>query len=151
MATITRKPASIIVDKPFRSANGFLMFFIGVVLLLAPLWGFLSPIFNMFFGDGDTTTVIRGVSFTRLLSTPLLVVLGVFILKGLYTVQPNQAVVLLLFGDYKGTDRSAGLRWVNPFLSKTRVSERAQNLKTVTQLKSRRLSFGALVTPRKPP
>jgi hypothetical protein len=76
MATITRKPASIIVDKPFRSANGFLMFFIGVVLLLAPLLGFLSPIFNMFFGDGDTTAVLRGVSFTRLLSTPLLVVLG---------------------------------------------------------------------------
>jgi regulator of protease activity HflC (stomatin/prohibitin superfamily) len=38
--------------------------------------------------------------------------------------------VLLLFGDYKGTDRSAGLRWVNPFLSKTRVSERAQNFVT---------------------
>jgi hypothetical protein len=130
MATTLRKPASIIVDKPFRSANGFLMFFIGIALLLAPVWGFLSPIFNMFFGDGDTSAVLRGATFTRLLSTPLLVVLGVFILKGLYTVQPNQAVVLLLFGDYKGTDRSAGLRWVNPFLSKTRVSERSKNFVT---------------------
>jgi regulator of protease activity HflC (stomatin/prohibitin superfamily) len=130
MAAIPRKPASIIADKPFRSANGFLMFFIGVVLLLAPLWGFLSPIFNMFFGNGDTSAVFRGATLTRLLSTPLLMVLGVFILKGLYTVQPNQAVVLLLFGDYKGTDRSSGLRWVNPFLSKTRVSERSKNFVT---------------------
>jgi regulator of protease activity HflC (stomatin/prohibitin superfamily) len=130
MATVLRKASAIIVDKPFRSANGFVMFFIGVVLLLAPLWGFLAPIFQMVVGANETSEVLRGVSLSRLASTPLFVVVGVFILKGLYTVQPNQAVVLLLFGAYKGTDRSSGLRWVNPFLSKTRVSERAQNFVT---------------------
>ena len=34
---------------------------------------------------------------------------------GLYMMQPNQAALLLLFGRYRGTDRSEGLRWSNPF------------------------------------
>jgi regulator of protease activity HflC (stomatin/prohibitin superfamily) len=46
----------------------------------------------------------------------LLVALGVFILAGLYTIQPNQAAVLSLFGKYVGTVKDNGLRWNNPFL-----------------------------------
>jgi SPFH domain / Band 7 family len=129
MVMSTRSPASAIVDQRFRSANGFVMFFIGVLLLLAPIWGFLVPLVKVFFGS-SSADLVQGFAAGRLGLSVFLVVLGVFILKGLYTVQPNQAVVLLLFGDYKGTDRSAGLRWVNPFLSKIRVSERAQNFVT---------------------
>jgi SPFH domain / Band 7 family len=129
MNTSVRLPASIIIDRRFRSANGFLMFFIGVLLLLTPIWGLLVPLIQAFFGSGGAE-IFQNFSAGRLSSTIALMVLGIFVLKGLYTVQPNQAVVLLLFGDYKGTDRSAGLRWVNPFLSKTRISERAQNFVT---------------------
>jgi regulator of protease activity HflC (stomatin/prohibitin superfamily) len=42
-------------------------------------------------------------------------------------LQPNQAALLLLFGNYRGTDRSRGLRWANPFYSKTKISVRAHN------------------------
>jgi hypothetical protein len=130
MAPEVRSASPVIVDKRFRSANGFLMFFIGVVLLLAPVWSFFTPILDIFLGrsfdDGSRLLSVLG----RISYVVPCVILGIFILKGLYTIQPNQAVVLLLFGDYKGTDRSAGLRWVNPFLSKTRVSERAQNFVT---------------------
>jgi regulator of protease activity HflC (stomatin/prohibitin superfamily) len=129
MAATLRKPASTIVDKSFRSANGFVMFFIGVALLLAPVLGFVAPLMSLLIGTSDSV-LFRGLPFMRGGMTLLAAALGVFILKGLYTIQPNQAVVLLLFGDYKGTDRSPGLRWVNPFLSKTRVSERAQNFVT---------------------
>jgi len=48
-------------------------------------------------------------------------------LTGLYMLQPNQAAILLLFGSYRGTDRAHGLRWANPFYSKTKVSVRARN------------------------
>jgi len=48
-------------------------------------------------------------------------------LGGLYMLQPNQAAILLLFGSYRGTDRAHGLRWANPFYSKTKVSVRARN------------------------
>ena len=47
-------------------------------------------------------------------------------LAGLYMLQPNQAANLLLFGDYRGTDRGEGLRWANPFFSATKVSIRAR-------------------------
>ena len=51
----------------------------------------------------------------------------VWCLAGLYMLQPNQAAILLLFGSYRGTDRAHGLRWANPFYSKTKVSVRARN------------------------
>ena len=47
---------------------------------------------------------------------------------GFFTLQPNQAAVLLLFGRYVGTNREQGFRWANPFFSKEIVSLRARNL-----------------------
>ncbi|AYA89946.1 MULTISPECIES: SPFH domain-containing protein [Stenotrophomonas] len=60
----------------------------------------------------------------------LLGVLGVFILAGLYTIQPNQAAVLSLFGKYIGTVKDNGLRWNNPFYAKRRVSQRVRNFES---------------------
>ena len=57
----------------------------------------------------------------------LAVLLAFWCLGGLYMLQPNQAALLLLFGSYRGTDRSRGLRWANPFYTKTKVSVRARN------------------------
>jgi regulator of protease activity HflC (stomatin/prohibitin superfamily) len=54
-------------------------------------------------------------------------VLFAFISKGLYMLQPNQSALMLLFGDYRGTDYNTGLRWANPFLSKKKVSLRLRN------------------------
>src|SRR5438093_8820443 len=42
---------------------------------------------------------------------------GVLILPGLFTLQPNEARVLILFGAYKGTVRESGFHWGNPFYS----------------------------------
>lgn len=50
------------------------------------------------------------------------------LMGGFYTLQPNQAVVLTLFGEYTGTDRAQGFRWANPFLLKRKFSLRARNL-----------------------
>lgn len=49
---------------------------------------------------------------------------------GFYMVGPNQARVLQLFGSYVGSDRTPGLRWANPFYSKTRVSLRVRNFES---------------------
>ena len=53
-----------------------------------------------------------------------------FLCKGFFQVQPNQGVVLLLFGRYAGTTREPGLRWTNPFLSKRAVSLRVRNFES---------------------
>jgi len=60
----------------------------------------------------------------------LLVAAGIFVLAGLYTIQPNQAAVLSLFGKYMGTVKDNGLRWNNPFYAKRRVSQRVRNFES---------------------
>lgn len=51
-----------------------------------------------------------------------------FLAPGFYFLQPNQAAAILLFGDYRGTDRTAGLRWRLPWLTRTKISTRVHNV-----------------------
>jgi len=51
-----------------------------------------------------------------------------FVAIGFYLLQPNQAAAILLFGEYRGTDRSTGLRWRLPWLSRTKISTRIHNI-----------------------
>ena len=51
-----------------------------------------------------------------------------FVSAGFYFLQPNQAAAILLFGDYRGTDRNAGLRWRWPWLMRTKISTRIHNI-----------------------
>ncbi|MDH0171764.1 SPFH domain-containing protein [Stenotrophomonas sp. GD04145] len=60
----------------------------------------------------------------------LVAVVALFALAGLYTVQPNQAAVVSLFGKYVGTVKDNGLRWNNPFYSKRHVSQRVRNFES---------------------
>jgi len=48
--------------------------------------------------------------------------------SGFFTLQPNEARVLVLFGSYKGTVRNSGFHWTNPFTTKIPVSLRSRNL-----------------------
>ena len=57
----------------------------------------------------------------------LALILFFFLAKGMYMLQPNQSALLMLFGDYRGTDYSTGLRFANPFFGKTKVSLRLRN------------------------
>jgi regulator of protease activity HflC (stomatin/prohibitin superfamily) len=53
---------------------------------------------------------------------------AIAIFAGFITLQPNEAVVLLLFGAYKGTLRESGFYWANPLLTKKKISVRLRNL-----------------------
>ena len=57
----------------------------------------------------------------------LLILLFTFTMIGLTIVNPNEAVVCTLFGDYRGTIKKHGFNWVNPFFMKKRTSLRARN------------------------
>lgn len=66
-----------------------------------------------------------------------LIIGGIFVLiaafiamRGLNTVAPGEARVVQLFGRYRGTIRQDGLRWVNPFTSRTKISTRVRNHET---------------------
>jgi regulator of protease activity HflC (stomatin/prohibitin superfamily) len=58
----------------------------------------------------------------------LILGLGVFWCFGYFTLQPNEARVLVLFGAYRGSVRKSGWHWTNPLNSKLRISLRSRNL-----------------------
>ena len=53
---------------------------------------------------------------------------GLFCLAGLMVVNPNESMVMVLFGAYKGTVKKNGFFWVNPFFTRKKISLRARNL-----------------------
>ncbi len=55
-------------------------------------------------------------------------VLAIFILPGFSVINPNEGIVVTLFGVYKGTVKQNGFLWMNPFFTKKKVSLRAMNL-----------------------
>ena len=60
------------------------------------------------------------------LAIPMVILAGV-LFAGHFTLQPNEARVLILFGAYKGTVHKSGFHWTNPFYTKKRISMRARN------------------------
>jgi regulator of protease activity HflC (stomatin/prohibitin superfamily) len=79
----------------------------------------------------------------------LLMVLGFFFMIGLFTIAPNQAAILQLFGHYKGTVKETGLRWANPFYTKRKISLRVRNFETnhlkVNDLEGNPIEIAAVV------
>ncbi|MEM1131912.1 MAG: SPFH domain-containing protein [Pseudomonadota bacterium] len=55
-----------------------------------------------------------------------------FVLCGFYLLNPNQAAAIQLFGEYRGSDRNTGLRWVLPWLTRKRISVRVHNVTSST-------------------
>jgi regulator of protease activity HflC (stomatin/prohibitin superfamily) len=62
----------------------------------------------------------------------LVLLVWITLMCGFFTLQPNAAAVLLLFGAYKGSVRTAGFHWANPFFQKIKVSLRTRNFNTDT-------------------
>ena len=69
------------------------------------------------------------VTVSRMLGV-LVFIAGILLMSGLYTVAPNQSVVLSLFGKYVGTVDAQGLRWNNLLYSKKKVSKRVRNFES---------------------
>ena len=103
-------------EREVATGNGFL----GIVIALALLAGGGTILWH---------ALSRGYPDWGWLALGLMaMVVGVFVLAGLYTLQPNEAAILQLFGAYQGTSRTPGLRFTIPFYSRKRISLRARNL-----------------------
>jgi len=69
-----------------------------------------------------------GTGWTIGILSVIFLLLALFSCGGYFTLQPNEAGVLLMFGHYKGTIRQEGFCWINPLNSVRKVSLRARNL-----------------------
>lgn len=97
----------------------------GAGWLIAAVGGVLAAIVCAVLG-GVTGNAVWWILFV------VLVIAVLVVLASLYIIKPNQAAVLTLFGDYRGTDRAAGLRIANPLYGKAKVSVRVRNFTTTT-------------------
>jgi regulator of protease activity HflC (stomatin/prohibitin superfamily) len=93
-------------EKNYSPLSGYVMLAIILVCLIIGVLGFV---------------VARAPIFI------LLVIISILLMPGFFFVNPNSSVVLVLFGDYKGTVKSNGFFWVNPLFSKKSISLRARN------------------------
>lgn len=82
---------------------------------------------------GAAGLTIQGIVLgdpARLAYTVPVIVVGFFVLTGLFVVNPNEAMALQLFGAYRGTVRQEGMAWSNPFLSKRKISTKVRSFES---------------------
>ena len=112
---------SVHQERPIATWNGFISLAIGLAVVAFAIWQLVH-----------TLTAARYASVGALVAAVaifvLLMLVGALFLAGLYTLQPNEAAILQLFGSYRGTSRVTGLRGTNPFYSRRKISLRARNL-----------------------
>jgi regulator of protease activity HflC (stomatin/prohibitin superfamily) len=99
-----------------KAANGLLFLFLFLAVMLAAIWRFIMA--------------ARAQDAPWAIGWLIVLVAGAVGLAGLFTVQPNDAKALTLFGRYVGTVRDQGLWWANPFFTKKRISLRVRNFET---------------------
>lgn len=102
-------------ERPGRALNGWWMLAFNIALLLAGAAWLVQTIATA----ADSTPLAL---VARIIGSTLLMALAGLLMAGYFTLQPNEARVLILFGSYKGTVRTSGFHWANPFYSRHRGS-----------------------------
>jgi regulator of protease activity HflC (stomatin/prohibitin superfamily) len=111
----------MVSEKTYRPLSGWLPLLVTLALLVGGPWQTIVAMHALSMGEGSGWSIVVGV---------LLVLSGVVSLAGYVAIAPNQARVLLLFGQYKGSALESGFYWVNPFFSKKKISLRIRNFET---------------------
>ncbi len=105
----------MIQERKSKDIAGYFPLFAALALLIVSVWLFVRGV--------QAGVLDIGISV-------LVFLVGLLTLIGLFVVNPKESKVLQLFGAYVGTAKTPGLRWANPFYSKTKVSVRIRNFET---------------------
>jgi regulator of protease activity HflC (stomatin/prohibitin superfamily) len=113
-------------EKPASTGSGGFLLVLSLVGLGAAIWlGAQGIIAAKADQDGMTVAIYLVGAAGVLLASILL-------LSGLYSLQQNESAAITLFGNYKGTDKKPGLRWVVPWYSRKKISLRVRNVTSQT-------------------
>ena len=99
------------MEKQFKGLSGYVFLFLELIVILIIVFGFL-----------------RGMIVSSVVLIPIFIIIAI----GFTVIDPNKSCVLVLFGAYKGTIKSNGFYWVNPFFAKKKISLRARNFDSET-------------------
>src|SRR5215207_9285107 len=109
--TPSTSPASASRENVIRATSGALMLTVNLAIIVMGTVLFILGVRAIADTDRFHAFVLIG---------PLLNLTGVILLIGHFTLQPNEARVLILFGRYDGTVRTSGFHWANPFYTRIR-------------------------------
>ena len=127
-------------EKKIKAASGWGMLaasIIGLVVVIALFAGGIGiAIATDDSGESATLPVIM------VIVSVVLFIAWCILVSGFFTLQPGQARVCILFGDYKGTVRDEGFRWANPFYSRSMGSSSATENATAEVISKSGLSLG---------
>ena len=101
-------------ERPASTMSGYVMLIVLFVAILADIFAI-------------STIPDEGGALLSVVTLIVATLVFILVMPGFYMLQPNQAVAITLFGEYRGTDRATGLRWTWPWMSKKKVSVRANN------------------------
>ena len=114
-----------IQERTYNAISGWLPLIVILGLIGTAIWGFVNTL--PFLGIGC-------------------ILVSTIAVLGFQAVAPNDARVLLLFGDYKGSITKSGFFWVNPFFSKKKITRRVRNFETGSQsVPQKKNSSGAVI------
>lgn len=94
------------MEKQHSALSGYMFLFLELILLVLIIFGFM-----------------RGMIVPAITLIPVFILVAI----GFTVVDPNQSCIMVLFGAYKGTIKTNGFYWVNPFYVRKKISLRARN------------------------
>jgi regulator of protease activity HflC (stomatin/prohibitin superfamily) len=106
----------MIRESAAKTSSGFFMMALLPLLLILDVWWLIAS--------------ARHGSVWPTLGAALGIAIIAILLGGFFIVEPNQSAVLMLFGNYKGSERRPGLWWANPFMNKKKVTLRVRNFES---------------------
>jgi regulator of protease activity HflC (stomatin/prohibitin superfamily) len=108
----------MIREKEYAALPGLPVLIVLILVAAASLWVLITG------ATANTDAKLMVISGVALLA------LSVFLMAGVFIVNPNEAKVLQFFGAYVGSAKIAGLRWANPLFTKKRISLRIRNFES---------------------
>ena len=113
-------------EKPATTGSGGFLLVLALAGFIAAIWMFIQGI-RIAEADGDGAMVLLYIG-----GAAIVLLASILILCGLYSLQQNESAAITLFGNYKGTDKKPGLRWVVPWYSRKKISLRVRNMTSQT-------------------
>lgn len=107
------------VEKTLRAKSGFALLPVTILSVVLGLVLFILGSMFLPSTEDPSTTLMQGLGVTFCIVGVVFIAAFVILLMGFFTIQPNQARILILFGAYRGTVKSPGFYWAHPFCSRT--------------------------------
>jgi regulator of protease activity HflC (stomatin/prohibitin superfamily) len=107
-------------ERRVETLSGWLVLVINIALLFGGLALVISTLVHAVSTHGTPESLGAAAIAWRVLAGIVVEIVAFIMLFGYFTLQPNEARVLILFGSYRGTVRTSGFHWANPFYARSR-------------------------------